>query len=349
MTLKSIVDIYTSSGTTVASLEEVKQKYISNRHLLPGVYAFEYDGSGREWNKKFTHPEVILKQKKGEIIFNRYLNTLSLLNTTLDYYQGRLPKTILFISLMGNNKLLARHALELGLPICVMSCAEGEPFFIFPDGEYQCYSFDRSSDFLKEGDDSTCYNWDEVKKIALENMTTTPTIKKKQIMYYRGIGSSRGGIRTEIEKTVENNPLFDVKISTTDITYEYEPFYQWSKYAYLLDLPGGSNVQLKNLFLCDSVVVRVVSQPFQRQFLDLFVKPGREYLSVAITDDDDVQHIVEELEKIAETNPRKYSGIRKKGFETVSSITNEVIYKYIRKVIFANNMILLHSTIGFHK
>jgi hypothetical protein len=132
-----------------------------------------------------------------------------------------------------------------------------------------------------------------------------------------------------------------------------------------LDLPGNAITtrRFKTLFLCDSVVIRVsmiekredgtVSGP-SIQFLDLFMEPNREYINVTVSakyeEPPDTERygedkenynfhqytrLVEKLEKIVEENPRKYNEMKKKGTAVIKSITNELIYKYIRRLMFA--------------
>jgi|SRR6185437_925734 len=306
-----------------AHLSRVVKEYgeelinMSNKNIPKGVYPFHYDG---EWNRNFDENNV-----KGKIIYDRYTKVLALLDSTAKHFERRLPKTTLFIDLNENSNLG-----ELEFPICSISSNNDFPSstFLFPDWEYQCHIVN-----------DECYDWNAQKVLAEEHISDK--LKKKQVMYYRS--DRQTNINKAIEKIVEDNPLFDVKVSSSKKKYEIEPFYEKHKYSYLLSLPERGVSDFKQLFLCNSLVIKVNDE--RREFLDLIVKGGEDYLEVPLRERSFEQDIklVEKLERIADRNPRSFNKIKQSGYEKVTSITNATIYKYIKNLIYANNKLIRAS------
>ncbi len=270
------------------------------------IYSFTYDGSF--WNRGIS-PKTDLHIQKGSKIYQRYLDTLLLLDQTRDYYKYKLPKVTLNICLSDNNPPPDKYA-DDDIKICVTECYEDDPFFVIPDSDYCGWSS------ILEDTSRPCDRKDQARRK-----------KQKAVIYYRGMSD----IASEIEDRVLRSSIFDIKGPRFgDVELDRE---ELCMNSYLLDLPetrGGRN--LKYMFLCEgSVVVRVEEKI---QFLDLFIEPNVDYLSVG---GDEIGEIVDKLEKIGESNPRRFSKIRSRGNQKVRSIANEDIYRYIRKLCYSQN------------
>lgn len=333
--------------------EDIREPYFSHKKEIDSiVQPFYYNGE--VWNSKFDYDSFY---HRNNVLYNRYINTLHLLNETVNHFGKKLPKTTLFVKLTDGEIPYDMFS-DLKIPLCTTSLELNKTSFLIPDGEYQCYSFDKSSDFLTDKD--VCYDWDQIKLYASKEVKKNT--KKEHKIYFTGNNSGKNthNIRQSIKRLTEDNNLFDIKVSAKESRYEYEPFYLWSKYSYLLDLPGINltSRRFKYLFLCNSTVIKI--SLLQRkpsgslgyptiQFLDLFVNPNKDYIN--ITTDviynnreynfDKYKKVLEKLEHIADMNPRKFSKVKNNGYNKVSSLTNEIIYKYIRKLIYANNKLVL--------
>lgn len=309
---------------------DYEQVLKDHRKQLSTVFPFHFDG--HEWNRDVEVPRN-----------RRYIGILMLLENVVD-----VPETTLYIDI-GDNP--SRKAYNLGIPICSTAFELDLPYFPFPDPDFVCQKIETS-----------CYTWDETKNIAKKKLYHG---KKIQQLYYRGSEFGNNSIKLPLEKIVEGNPLFDVKVTSHEKKYEFEPFYNGSKYSYLIDIPDstGWSPKFKSLFLCNSVVVKgsilkkrpdgTISKPVT-QFIDFFLKPGRDYINITVPvlvndrgsfENEDVNmeeytRFVRKLEKIGQVNPRKFNEIRDNGYNVVNNLTNEDVYKYIRRIIKHNNQII---------
>jgi hypothetical protein len=117
---------------------------------------------------------------------------------------------------------------------------------------------------MKKKYEGKCYDWDEVKNIIKKNKYAK--LKnfelKKNVIFFKGTATTKKTfkLREDLEEYARKRKDFlEIKL---DGWQHYEPVENFSKYKFLLNLPGHyhwSN-RLKYLFLMKSFVINVNTQ-----------------------------------------------------------------------------------------
>jgi len=239
-------------------------------------------------------------------------------------------------------------------PFMVVAAPMIYHLYMFPETTFECMTLD-----VKYSD--SCLDWDQTKtEIA---MHVVDPAKKENRLYFKGAntGRYRSKLRAILFKHFQKQPQKRVTLEET--RSGYEPIYNWSKFAYLVDLPGHyewSN-RFKYLFLCKSVVIHVdltiidtrgtYTEPPFRSFVDFFIKPDRDYINIPMKlynynyltvegkgamskeqarfNTKAFSRLIVKLIEISNTPPDQYSKVRDSGYNAVKGITNDTIYRYI--------------------
>ena len=162
-----------------------------------------------------------------------------------------------------------RGEIDIKFPFWVLAAPRNSNFIIFPETSIQCLDINK-----KYG--SNCNNWDQVSKICKSKIV--PFNKKLNNVYFKGTNTTKNNsnIREYLNINAPKNIIVNI-----DAWNNYETPCSWSKYKFLLNLPGNytwSN-RLKYLFLLKSLVINVetyiVGDSFKDEpyisFIDLLI------------------------------------------------------------------------------
>ena len=162
------------------------------------------------------------------------------------------------------------------LPICLFAQPNNNNYILIPD-----MTFHNNSEYARYGINGI--NWADQK--ALFTKTTTGTHDKKDIIFFKGMNTTL--YNHNLREYIKNN--LD---SETDILFKNAMYYKWltkynyesvetfSKYKFLLNLPGRYpwSTRLKYLYLSKSFIINVRvktlgdgNEDFYKSFVDLIV------------------------------------------------------------------------------
>lgn len=195
-----------------------------------------------------------------------------------------------------------------------------------------------------------------------------PIGKKLNTIYFKGTPTTdrQSLLREDFEQFAKSNSKVIVKL---DAWQSYEPLFEWSKYRWLLNLPGRypwSN-RMKWLFLMKSAVINVdtstvgpdyVDKPY-KTFINLIVEPGVDYINIEhnynnkirpgrypTADDLEPQHkenrrIFDKILEISSTTTTSdYKAMVASAYKKVSAINNDLISWYIYQLVLANSKLI---------
>jgi hypothetical protein len=252
-----------------------------------------------------------------------------------------------------------RHPFELEFskifyPMFSFSCPKNKNYPVIPDNTFMEFSFEKR---FGQGE-----SWDKSKKIFKDNIYKA--FKDKHI-FFRGKDTTK--YRTNLRRILYD--IQDQKMMKIELLDEnnmkYIPMYEFSKYKYLLDLPGKyewSN-RFPRLFLCNRLVIKInnniIQYPNEKEFMafsDLLMRPNIDYLNYDTSLNEtkyvnyDVRskkntEILKELQKkilkdIKKLDKDKYNTIRDSGFERINQLKNKHLYLYLYYGILANHKYL---------
>jgi hypothetical protein len=277
----------------------------------------------------------------------------------------RIPNTILYIWISDRFPWYAD--IHKYVPIYVYSKIKDTDFPIFPDNTFFCFTFG-------EKYKGKCYNFDQTKKIINNNIFS----EKENKVYFKGTATTiyMHKIRESLEEKSKFNIShgdywFDIKL---DGWINYESIYYFSKYKYLLNLPGRypwSN-RLKYLFLMKSMVINIdvetisVEQKyFDKKYvtlIDFIIKKNKHYKNITMKyykrsrnnlqiSQEDINNInsmnkkevdivyrkIEKLYNYYNKHPEEYNEIVNNGYKRVNKLKNKHIYQYIYNCIIKNS------------
>jgi hypothetical protein len=297
---------------------------------------------------------VILKTDK--INAGQTKNNILLFKKTLDYAKKNnlpIPTTTMYLWVSDSHPYYLNN-MDKKFPIMTYCTPSNMDYILFPDETFTClYNFSTTNN---------C-DFDYVKKMILDNIVSEKD--KIDKIYFKGLPTTKhkGKLREDLEKISKDEE--SKLIVNLDSAKNYEPVYTWSRYKYLLNLPGlypWSN-RLKYLFLTKSLVINVDVSTIGKDYIDgpymtltnLLIKPNIDYINIESsfnnkirTDmhptkkDLDIQfkenrrvynQIIKKTDKIS---PQKYREIVESGFKKINSINNETIYLYVYNLILAN-------------
>jgi hypothetical protein len=233
-------------------------------------------------------------------------------------------------------------------------------YILFPDESFACLQINQKY----KGE---CKDFDFVKNLIIENHAP----KKIDKVYFKGVPTTdrQSRLREDLEKIATKDDKVIIKL---DAWESYEPLYIWSKYKWLLNLPGRypwSN-RFRWLFLMKSGVINIdlrtiggdyVDEPYM-SFINLIVKPDIDYINIHSNynnkirpgrhpeqKDLDIQYaenkrVYNEIIKRTESiTPTDYNKMVKSGFDKVNAINNDLISLYIYNLILANAKLIKNN------
>lgn len=256
----------------------------------------------------------------AEFTDDRVLRNENLINQTVQYAKRQglpVPKTKLHIWVSDRQPWMLGGVDKL-VPIYVYAAPAGSRFILFPDNSFDCLEVSKKYD--KAG-----LNWDQIKSRIKENLV----VDKKPVIFFKGTPTTikHSKLREQMYLNATNNTLCsgtenlfkpsnshsikdievilagDIKhdkhitsdkmIIQLDAWKSYVPVWEFTKYKYLLNLPGHypwSN-RMKYLFMTRSLVINVsvttvgsdyVDEPFETIISYIF-KQGTDYLDYNMT------------------------------------------------------------------
>ena len=232
---------------------------------------------------------------------------------------------------------------------------------IFPEPTFICLQ-------NQEKYTGKCYNWNEMKEIINNNKYTESKNfdKKENVIFFKGTPTTKKTfrLREDLEEYADDKKdIYDIKL---DAWKDYMPIENFSKYKFLLNLPGHyhwSN-RLKYLFLMNSFVINVntYTKNLYPKYKDSIVETFADYCikkkyyfdityicyrtskeseqkyhdKVKILQKKQFEKFVEKLEKIynrVNNNITKYEKKIEKGKKYMNKLSLNRIYQYIYKAI----------------
>ncbi len=203
------------------------------------------------------------------------------------------------------------------MPVINWSKPKNKPGFLFPDWvvgalkqkkrDYKTYAVDKS--------------------------------KKTNTIYFRGRETTRKTNKLRAKMGTFTTPF------NINIKFDYEPYYNTSKYKYLLDLPGRKpwSIRLFELFLSNSLVIRIRlhkrnEQPWIIFYDEMFTK-DQDYIELSYEVDhdkpvDDVMvenmrnNIIDVYNKF-EKNEGAYDKIVASSSDKANALTKKHLYYYV--------------------
>lgn len=242
-------------------------------------------------------------------------------------------------------------------PIMTYCTPRNMDYIIFPDATLTCLQMAKKY----TGD---CSDFDTVKDIIIKHHVS----EKIPIIYFKGTNTTvrQGRLREDLE--ILSKKSADISV-TLDAWNKYEPLYTWSKYKWLLNLPGRfpwSN-RLIWLFLMKSGVINInlttTSDMYQDEpyniFINLIVEPGTDYINIEsqyvnkITSNSNqtpaalAEQLVENtriydkiLSATKSITNTQYDQMIESAYKKVNSLSNQVIYRYMYDLIVANSLVV---------
>lgn len=322
--------------------------------------------------EKYPDPLVDFPIRNGKCVFSdralafnddRCKQIYNLISDTLSWCKTnkyKVPDTTLYIYISDK----CPWDIEFTkYPIFVFAKPRGFNYPIFPDNTFEGLSL-----YHKYRGES--YNWDKLKKKIMNNDKSN---NKREIIYFHGSNTTnRNHNMRKILEEFSNTNTIPLEIHL-DAWSNYEPIWSFTKYKYLLNLPGRypwSN-RLKYLLLINSIVINIsvktvtlggsTDEPWE-SFIDYIVEPNVHYIDIPYTyyttdsnssekDIENAQKLKTEedknlLDELVKTyndikqNPQKFKDIVKTANNVVQKLSLTNIYKYIYKAITLNAQIV---------
>ena len=327
----------------------------------------KYDVSGYDYKNVY---EKLEKVYMNEIKYSKYVMKITISNNEISYenitHDNRKKD---FIDLFDKTKkYLAKTNRKLSdcviylyvidsynfehqdLPFFIMARPSNKKGILIPDNTFHCHNIEHR-----------CFNWDDTKKIVVNNCMIDNSEKINKI-FFRGAntGADKHNLRGLLAKDSINNDVFDITIGSHQI-----PLYEFCKYKYLLNLPGHQpwSYRFKYLFLMNSLVINIdLKQNYKSSsndtwinFFDRFFKENIDYVNIIYDwyDNDNskneqnylslLQNIIEVYERF-ENDPSLYKRMVEHGHNVAMSISQNIIYEsvymiveeYAKKIINSN-------------
>lgn len=238
------------------------------------------------------------------------------------------------------------------LPMIVDACPINVGYIIAPDTTFICL---QTSVKYK----GQCFNWDQLKEQIIEMNTK----KKEDIIFFRGTST------TERHSKLREDLAKDKDLSVDLSRKNFEHPGNWSKYKYLLDLPGHypwSN-RLKYLAMTKSCIIHVDSETYgplddekkpayidkeYRSFINLILEPDIDYYRILHTYYNDIRpmrnpskelldmqkeenmRVAKKIKEIVSSDtPEKYDAMVNSAYDKVSNLSLDDIYFYMYNVM----------------
>lgn len=181
---------------------------------------------------------------------DRVKHILSMLKKTIKYCkenEKKIPNTTMYFWIADRVPWELKNNMEK-YPFFVFASPKDINNVIFPDNTFECIT-------LREKYRGECFDWDYIKKMFEKQ---NKKMRKQKIIYFKGTPTTRKIHRI---REILHDYAVDRKdmLISLDAWKKYEPVTNYSKYLFLLNLPGHypwSN-RLKYLFLTNSIVINV--------------------------------------------------------------------------------------------
>jgi hypothetical protein len=255
---KIAISQYNKYDKCIKMTNELKDKIIANHKGLPGlILGYEIiDNNIKEDsylnnvmmqnNIETSKTDNIVKDDRSELV-------LQMLNKAMNY--GSVPNTYVLIFISDHNIWNIPNKPHMNdimnLPIFCFAKEEGDKNPVFPDVTFERFDFDE-----KYGNTNRL-NWKDSIELINKNIYDE---EKQALIYFKGAMTGQYSYNLR-------NKLFNYN-SSLDSEYmkleklqkgDYTPIYEWSRYKYLLNLPGHypwSN-RKKYLFLLESPIIDI--------------------------------------------------------------------------------------------
>jgi hypothetical protein len=253
---------------------------------------------------------------------NRCKSIEKLFERCFKKYSKEIPDVTLYVITTDGFAYYHQH-----LPFLILAKPLNEFGILLPDDS-----------FINNKIEEQSYDWDETRKIILNNCNYQIN-KKISKIYFRGVnnGNKKHNLRALFKNEVQELPEFKIEISNKMI-----PIYNFCKYKYLLNLPGGQpwSYRFKYLFLMNSLVIDIqLLQKYKKcinskwvNFFDSFLEEDEDYIPIKVIYEEgkplNHRKILLKVAKIYDfyqKNPKKYNKIVKSGYEKISKINNEAV------------------------
>jgi hypothetical protein len=216
-------------------------------------------------------------------------------------------------------------------------------------------------------------DWGQMKELFDKKNKELP--EKQKIIYFKGTPTTKKihRLREILQKYAQNKQHMTVLL---DGWQNYEPITNFSKYLFLLNLPGHypwSN-RFKYLFLTNSVIINVNvytkaindegwNEDEYHSFMDLVMEPSKDYFDIKFTyfnagisksqqqqdkarrmTEQEIDRVIAKIEAIYEgyiNGKPKYDAMVASYKKKIGALTNEAIYEYIYKCIVLNATIVV--------
>ena len=351
--LTRVYSKYKNIDKSVLSLLETKyRKYVENSKLSADEKAYPL-------MKVRISPAGVSYEIEKQVDRSKYV--FSLIEKTYKYateHKLPIPETTLYIWISDSHPYLVTD-IDKKFPIISFVSPKNLDYVLFPDDNFECFQIDKKYA-------GKCHDFDRVKAIIAENIT----LKKEPKVYFKGTRTTvrqsrlREDLETITKKSGNPNVIVDLDAWTS-----FEPLYEWSKYKWLLNLPGRypwSN-RLKWLFLMKSGVINVsvytigpdyVDEPYIT-FTDLFVKPGVDYINIDTNYNNKIRpgrtpseedlaaqynenkRVYNEIIKATEMPVAAYNKMVNSAYKKMAAVNNETIYLYVLHLIYENAKVIL--------
>ena len=285
-------------------------------------------------DNKIVYRQIKRRKKlKGKIIYveeKRQNYALLIFKEALKYSKRigiNIPDMDIYLSLQDH------HFTDLDLPLFCYVKKETDKGILVPDWTfYKSYKSEYS-------------NWNSYLKKIIP--TCKKVKKKKNIIYFRGRNTSTDtNIRKNLYRLSKDDKRFKIVIKRDLI-----PVTEWCNYKYLIDIPGSHpwSVRFKELFMMNSLVIKIDTNDRWINFYNILFKPNVDYIRLytdTYSGDYNIKTI-KNIEKISDVktkkiiskliniykyfnkNKNKYNKIVSNGNYKIKLITNKFIYLYI--------------------
>jgi len=324
------------------------QWYNKRNNITKGLVKFTITEDYKV-SMNMTDPKVLKNDSRYSIMLRYFQNTLKYCKKQ----KLPVPNTYCVVFFADRHPFELEFA-NIHYPMFSFSTPANKHYPLIPDNTFMEFSFEKR---FGQGD-----NWDKSKKVFAENIMEKPTDKR---LYFRGKDTTK--YRTNLRRILYD--IQDSKLMKIDLLEEnnmkYIPMYEFSKYKYLLDLPGQyewSN-RFPRLFLCNRLVVKInntiIQYPEEKEFIafaDLIMRPNIDYFKYE-TQLNETKYtnysarseknkvILEKVQKkilkdLKKLTTKQYNTIAKNGYTRINQLKNKHLYLYLYYGILANHKYL---------
>jgi hypothetical protein len=311
----------------------------------------------KNYSREFKYPMIEIHINsfdppfiKGALIQDdRAIETLHLFTKTVEWcklHKLQLPKNYKFYYWLSDSFPWYTPNVDVYVPILSYSSSRNKNIFIIPDNTFT--NIHTNSKYR-----GVSMNWDQVKKKMINESKKKSLKDKNPLVYFKGTDTNKRNhnLRSQFENNNSSNMM--IKLNGWG---RYEPMWEWSKYKFLLDLPGNypwSN-RLKFLPLTKSLIYHIDTktigddysdEPYD-QFISYILEPGVDYININHTYFDTVDdksnpdkrqrpennRVIDQVKQHSSKmlkNDTEYKKIVESAFNKIKKLKSEDLYMYI--------------------